>query len=771
MWRISFYSLSNPFILFRFLEFIAERSKAFSSALLFPTSLDAWYSYLYPNHTAEGGNNQTPPPSSTLIKRLYDRSNTIEHYLKYHEIQDMNYLFHYLIGEISLQNLHYDAIKPILTQYQLQQNELQQCREYLLSYLDLKKTEKSKKNKEEIKDENENGGVEEKKYHMSLTVKHEQFLTTSHQLQSVLTTENLEHLLRLLTPSDSTSPSNDTKKMSKASSSPILEVVTHQFIPYQHHYQNSFLLPFYQQLQQVQVYSYDLIDRHYSFSKHLLFLKQLFLFHHQHGFHYDNLRELCHFYVYFPTAPNLTNTRTLSSLTANPLLSTHRKVEGTTGGGASFPFQSTRKSLELLTVQEFTSHEFHLLNNLQSTITLMIQDELPSNGIQSYYFHFPVMSEFFRLKSSINSSSSLPPFEHVFITLIEEMRLEVFYQWPLSMIFPQVLLMSSFQQIHQYLLRLQIMKWFHEFYWKSIISNNALQIQYDQLQQIHQERKVKKSEKRKKSPTLNKRPSTNSTMKKSPANTPTKPDEEDNDGEEDDDKEMKRRKEVIDIYDEEHDILLSKKQIQYQLLLSMSLIKCIYDYTMVLIHEYYWKECITSFTDPSQQQFRRTIAGIRYSIEEMIHQIIQFINLFQPMIIILWKDLFTAFNELRHCLVLEVQYLYQRQEEQLKQHSIQPNDTTATSYRITKNQRLIAFRITDKAFQKMSGTVKQVHEVIREAARAKRSSHHIAPPLRGREGGREEKEELEELEERRKKLIGYRMKILDEMYQRLQGNF
>lgn len=755
--------------MFRFLEFIAERSKSFSSALLFPTSVDAWYSFLYLNHTAEGGN-QTPPPS-TLIKRLYDRSNTIEHYLKYHEIQDMNYLFHYLIGEISLQNLHYDAIKPILTQYQLQQHELQQCREYLLSYLDLKKSEKIKKNKEEdINDDNESEGVEEKKYHMSLTVKHEQFLTTSHQLQSVLTTENLEHLLHLLTPSDNITQSNDTKKMPKVSSS-TTEVVTHQFIPYQHHYQNSFLLPFYQQLQQVQVYSYDLIDRHYSFSKHLLFLKQLFLFHHQHGFHYDNLRELCHFYVYFPTAPSLTDKRTLSSLTANPLLSTHRKVEGATGGGASFPFQSMRKSLELLTVQEFTSHEFHLLNNLQSTITLMIQGELPSNGIQSYYFHFPVMSEFFRLKSSM-SSSSLPPFEHVFITLIEEMRLEVFYQWPLSMIFPQVLLMSSFQQIHQYLLRLQIMKWFHEFYWKSIISNNALQIQYDQLQQIHQERKVKKSEKQKKSPTSNKRSSTNSTTKKSPANTPTKPSEEDDDEEEGNEKEMKRRKEVIDIYDEEHDILLSKKQIQYQLLLSMSLIKCIYDYTMVLIHEYYWKECITSFTDPSsQQQSRRTIAGIRYSIEEMIHQIIQFINLFQSTIIILWKDLFTAFNELRHCLVLEVQYLYQKQEEQLKQHSIQPNDTSASSYRITKNQRLIAFRITEKAFQKMSGTVKQLHEVIREAARAKRSSHTITPPLRGSEGRREEKEELAEIEERRKKLVGYRMKVLDEMYQRLQGNF
>jgi hypothetical protein len=97
------------------------------------------------------------------------------------------------------------------------------------------------------------------------------------------------------------------------------------------------------------------------------------------------------------------------------------------------------------------------------------------------------------------STQLLSTDEAIFVTIIQEIRFEIFYACPLSNIFHSSFL-SSLSSIHQFLLSLQVMKWFSEFYWKSIISGNSLLIEYNKQYQVinndtfseRKERKVNK---------------------------------------------------------------------------------------------------------------------------------------------------------------------------------------------------------------------------------------------------------------------------------------
>jgi hypothetical protein len=663
----------------------------------------------------------------------------------------------------------------------------------------------------------------------------EQFLMTSSQLNQLFTDDILQSLLSLLPTSSPSSsyplPSSlpqqlisdkkeQKKEKIKSSTSSVTSSLVCQFIPSSFLFQWNFLSPFQQQLSTIQHYSFHLINTSYAFYHHLLFVKNIY-FLGKNDF-YLSLKELCHFYVYFPTISSFSSSSSSSSASmvgslltlpsSPPVLtvpSTFKQQKqqpsvtaaaaAAAGGGSSL--FNHRKSLQLITEKEFSSQEFHLLNNIQSSISLNFVEILPNKGIQSSSFHFPLMNDFFQTPSSSSSTASVSSFsspsgtssrkkekkekslETIFLTIIQEMRFEIFYAWPLSNIFHSSFL-SSLSSIHQFLLSLQVMKWFSEFYWKSIISGNSLLIEYNKQYQVinndtfseKKERKGNKSspipEKERKLKAGEEKP------RKAASNVDDEAEEERADTE-------RKIKGFIQIYDEEYDIIQAKRQIQYQLVLIIHLLKCLYDYSLTYIHEYLWKDfhdhlfpssssVSASSTFSSAVNPNLTISMIRYYLEEMVSEILSFLSLFQTILQRFFSELFQGFTELRYCLVMETQYFYQRQEQtrrekeekELKNEKKERADPSL----ITKNQRLIAFRITEKQFEKLSLTMKKVYSIINQYSNHKlyyfpSSSSSSSSSTTAASAARMF------LQERQKHFSMIKMKLFEEMKLRLQGSF
>jgi hypothetical protein len=622
------------------------------------------------------------------------------------------------------------------------------------------------------------------------------------------------YLLPFSPPQQLISDKKEQKKEKiKSSASSVTSSLVCQFIPSSFLFQWNFLSPFQQQLSSIQHYSFHLINTSYAFYHHLRFFKNIY-FLGKNDF-YLSLKELCHFYVYFPTISSFSSSlsssfasmvRSLLTLPSSPPVLTvpsafkqqkqHSSV--TAAGGASSLFNH-RKSLQLITEKEFSSQEFHLLNNIQSSISLNFVEILPNKGIQSSSFHFPLMNDFQTPASSSTTSASSfsspsgsssrkkekkeKSLETIFLTIIQEMRFEIFYAWPLSNIFHSSFL-SSLSSIHQFLLSLQVMKWFSEFYWKSIISGNSLLVEYNKQYQVinidtFSERKEGKQNKT--SPILEKEGKLKAGEEKLRKTASNKDDEEE---EERADTE-RRIKGFIQIYDEEYDIIQAKRQIQYQLVLIIHLLKCLYDYSLTYIHEYLWKDfhnhlfpsssSVSVAEAVSSVNPNLTISMIRYYLEEMISEILSFLSLFQNILKLFFSELFQGFTELRYCLVMETQYFYQRQEqtrhEKEEKHPKNEKEGSVDPSLITKNQRLIAFRITEKQFEKLSLTMKKVYSIINHYSNHKLYYFPSSSSSSSSSSTTAASSARMFLQERQKHFSMIKMKLFEEMKLRLQGSF
>jgi hypothetical protein len=725
----------------RFLEFISRKSKTVLQLILLPKQLDPCYQLIYGQSDNAIAKHQLNP-----LQLIY-QGNCLENYLKFHFLNNLQFLFFNFYGSSKPPLLSTEGGGSSLKQWQRIEEkriEIEKFQKYLSVYL------------EEHDEKKTNLTGRDNPKESSLI---QQFLTTSHQLNEVFTKDNLQYLFSMIADqlSNVSSVKKSSSSIKRESTVSACSELSHFTSFHQKLFWN-FLDPFHSQLIRIQQYSFELIDSSYSLIKHFQFMKDLFFF--GTNTHYDSLKELCHFYVYFPSALKTTpNSR-----------------------GSNYQ-------------HEFYSEEFHLLNNLKSSIALMIEDELPKKGIQSYYFHFPVLTDFFQKHQMMNkklSGQDAPTtsvFSHIFTTIIKEMKLEIFYSWPISSIFHQSMI-ASLHQIHSYLLSLQIMKWFVEFYWKSIISSNSLNIEYNYRHQMIKERR-----------------STGSKLS-SPKKTSTKRNVDSEDA--DDENERQRMfeteekveqtatimKEIIHIYDIEKDIYHSKRQIQLQLVYLISLIKSLYDYSLSYIHEFLWKEFENKVFPPKQRTTKKkekqpegkeeedesnkvTVAMIRYYFDEMIYSIQSFMNIFYDVIL---QDLFPlilqCFHELHKVLLFENQYQQQKERERLSKEQKKSSSKDYQEYKepdgekITNNQRLIEFRKLENQFATMKKSMKKVYFIIKDHSNSKKYySHAFQKKLSDTSGFSGKVGSMLVLSEHRKKVLLYQMKLFQEMNLRLnEGN-
>jgi hypothetical protein len=728
----------------RFLEFISQKSKAVLQLILLPKQLDPSYQLIY------GQSDNTITKHQLDPLRLIYEGNCLENYLKFQFLNNLQFLFFNFYGSSKPPLLSTNGDGSSLNQWQRIEEkriEIEKFQKYLSLYL------------EEHNEKKTNLVGRDNPKESSLI---QQFLTTSHQLNEVFTKDSLQYLFSMIADQLSNASSIEKRNSSKRNENPVSasNKLSHFTSFHQKLFWN-FLDPFHSQLIRIQQYSFELIDSSYSLIKHFQFMKDLFFF--GTNTHYDSLKELCHFYVYFPSALKTT----------------------TNSRGSNYQ-------------HEFYSEEFHLLNNLKSSIALMIEDELPKKGIQSYYFHFPVLTDFFQKNQIMNqklSGQEAPAtsvFSHIFTTIIKEMKLEIFYSWPISSIFHQSMI-ASLHQIHSYLLSLQIMKWFVEFYWKSIISSNSLNIEYNYRHQMIQE----------------KRSSSTSSKPTSPKKKLSKKNVDSEDA--DDETERQRifeteekveqtatiMKEIIHIYDIEKDIYHSKRQIQLQLVYLISLIKSLYDYSLSYIHEFLWKEFENKVFPPKRRASKKkqekqqeeteveektskvTVAMIRYYFDEMIYSIQSFMNIFYDVIL---QDLFPlilqCFHELHKVLLFENQYQQQKERERLSKEQKKSSSRDYQEYKepdaekITNNQRLIEFRKLENQFATMKKSMKKVYSIIKDHSNSKKYySHAFQKKLSDTSGFSGKGGSRLVLSEHRKKVLLYQMKLFQEMNLRLnEGN-
>jgi hypothetical protein len=362
---VFFLSFPPSFFLFvRFLDFISLTSYQFQRQMLLPTTLHSWFSYLFQGSSSSSMLSASflsiEQSLSHLLNNSHTKNSCLEFFLQYNAILHLHsFYYHYLGKEQSSSYLH--SHHPQYAALQERNRKMKELQQYMIQFLtvsgnDNESDETRKRNIkeepiEEAKKRSQMDGIDSKEASIeekgeslvenrkskntsdsqplsssSKLITFEQFLMTSSQLNQLFTNNILQSLLSLLpasspssylplptTPStSSTKQSTSNKKenpnqgasqgltTSSPSASPTSSSLLYQqFIPSSFLYQWNFVQPFQYQLLTIQHYSFQLINISYAFYHHLLFFKNIY-FLGKNDF-YLSLKELCHFYVYFPT--------------------------------------------------------------------------------------------------------------------------------------------------------------------------------------------------------------------------------------------------------------------------------------------------------------------------------------------------------------------------------------------------------------------------------------------------------------------------------------
>lgn len=133
--------------------------------------------------------------------------------------------------------------------------------------------------------------------------------------------------------------------------------------------------------------------------------------------------------------------------------------------------------------------------SLNFSLEHIIMEQKPCKGIQHFSVTIPSLAEAKRnrtssyIRQSFDSFSTVAKSDTVFDEsllgyLIEHLRFEIHYQWPVSMLFPASYV-QRLQHIFQVLLSMMSLKWLSEGWWKAIIPKGGLR-QFHVLDRMRQ---------------------------------------------------------------------------------------------------------------------------------------------------------------------------------------------------------------------------------------------------------------------------------------------
>ena len=302
----------------------------------------------------------------------------------------------------------------------------------------------------------------------------------------------------------------------------------------------------------------------------------------------------------------------------------------------------------LISLDYIRSQRTTLFNSLRHSITITIEDIIPLKGLQYFSLFLPSFQEALTIRSAGNSNtgndsngvymsgarvvndsisslynkdkSSSHHYHHttpserdidesMYELLFKQMKIELHYQWPLSIII-NTNVINRFQIIQRFLLTMTCSKWLSEYWWKAIVARGG-------LFHVQSARKSSKVLARNKA---------NTTMEDVP---------------------LSQSSGMIEI---EEDILRAKRICQHGLTTFSHTMNTLHGFYLTTIHSNIWIDFEEKFL--LQQD---SVLLLKHGLEEIfLTKVELLIALFKDNILLLQNKCFKAFHELRFAMTSEL---------------------------------------------------------------------------------------------------------------------
>jgi hypothetical protein len=285
--------------------------------------------------------------------------------------------------------------------------------------------------------------------------------------------------------------------------------------------------------------------------------------------------------------------------------------------------------------------------SLSFTLEHAILEQKPAKGVQHFSVTMPSLSEAHRHRllntrqSSLSETQEFNVFDEPLLGhLIRNLRYEMHYQWPVSMLFPASFV-QRFQQVHQALLSMMSLKWLSEAWWKAIVPKGGLR-QFHVLDRLRQRVIDQQNKQQKHSVRFG-----GSLSNRPPVRQPG---------------DILDDMDTIDARDEEERLKQAQRNCQQAFIQVMHLAQLLSGYYLSRIHERVWPEVIskaycTSTEDDLSAESLHTIEVVQMAIRDGVEFIEDLLSIIEIPFARVFECSLKAFQELRQALSVEYSFV------------------------------------------------------------------------------------------------------------------